>query len=336
MASEDGDKAREGSNGARGRQALVSVAAVQAVGLFMAEHASGDGSGVTLAHATIARSLGLSSSTVRRARRVLRTLGLQVETAPGGYLTGMERAEARAQHGGRQLRCAATVTLSQPITEEAADHLPRRGSYPLAASPTKMVPSGSAAGKAKTTKRPQRQHRHRWSAEAVHLADRLTDALPWLAGLSRGVLCRAISNAGIDAAAWTAGDLVSCMDKLSADEGRRFALPPKLSNPAGFFIHRIRTAMTHARMTGWERPSARAKTQAAQTRALAAAEPRPALPRETAAELHEARAAFRAQFAADDRLHELQQAARARLSEAKRAEVMAELDRARNRTARVL
>ena len=151
MHSKDGDEARAGSNGSRGRQALVSVAAVHAVGLFLAEHASGDGSGVALAHATIARALGLSSSTVQRARRVLRSLGLQVEVAPGGY-SGAERAEAHAKHGGRQLRCAATVTLSQPLPTEVADDLPRRGSYPLVTSPSKMVPGDCVAGKAGRTR----------------------------------------------------------------------------------------------------------------------------------------------------------------------------------------
>lgn len=326
MHSEAGDKAREGSNGSRGRQALVSVAAVHAVGLFLAEHASGDGSGVALAHASIARALGLSSTTVQRARRVLRALGLQVEVAPGGYLSSSERAEAHAKHGGRQLRCAATVTLSQPITEEVADDLPRRGSYPLKPLRLKMVPGDSVAGKARTSKRRPLQHRHRWSPETVHLADRLAESLPWLAGCSRGALCRAITNANIDPNAWTAQDLVRCMDHVSADEARRFALPHQLTNPIGFFIHRIRTAMRHASMTGWQRPSAVAKAQAAQLRAARTAEPSTAVTTDTPEALQAARAAFREQFSAETRLHALQHAARTRLDAAKRAEAAAELD----------
>lgn len=334
MASKDGDEARVGSNGSRGRQALVSVAAVHAVGLFMAEHASGDGSGVALAHATIARALGLSSSTVQRARRVLRSLGLQVEVAPGGYLTSAERAEAQAKHGGRQLRCAATVTLSQPLPTEVADDLPRRGSYPLVTSPSKMVPGDCVAGKAGAKKGRSFQHRHRWSAETLHLADALAEALPWLGRPSRGTLCRAIINAGIDASEWTAGDLVRCMDHVTAVEGRRFAIPRKLDNPVGFFIHRIRTAMTHARMTGWQQPSAVAKAQAL-TAPVAPAPSKPPAVRQDTEQLRAARAAFHEQIAAESRLHEQQELAQQRLEAARIAEAAAARQAARDELSRL-
>lgn len=265
LATEAGNIARAGSNGRRGTQHVVAAAIVQAVGIYLAERASGTGADVAVSHDTVARTLRISNSAVRRARRALARLGLLAVIVDGGYMTADERAEARARHGGRQLRCASTVALTHP-PRRPADHLPRRGHSD---TPNKTSrDTTKRAARAATAPRPQagmksRSRRRapkpgcapRWSIEQQRLAAALAQRLPWLDRGHVGHVCRAVENAGIDASRWRAGDLIAAMERVAAEMGRAPLSPGRQHSALAYFVASARFAVQLYEHAGWTLPS---------------------------------------------------------------------------------
>lgn len=92
--------------------------------------------------------------------------------------------------------------------------------------------------------------------------------------------------------------------------------------------------MTHARMTGWQQPSAVAKAQAL-TAPVAPAPSKPPAVRQDTEQLRAARAAFHEQIAAESRLHEQQELAQQRLEAARIAEAAAARQAARDELSRL-
>lgn len=115
------------------RRRHVSARAVYAVALHDARTATGTSGGdVATAHETVARGLGISRSTVERARRWLREMRLTVVVEAGRYLTVDERRRA----GNGQIRVASTRVLTHPPDcgsrrSRRRDVLPRRGQVDL-------------------------------------------------------------------------------------------------------------------------------------------------------------------------------------------------------------
>ncbi|OYD61324.1 hypothetical protein [Rhodococcus sp. OK302] len=72
------------------------------------------GRGVTASKARIADHAGVSDTTLKRARRVLKALSMGVEHARGRTLSSFEYLAAEAHHGGSQHKAASTWSLSSP------------------------------------------------------------------------------------------------------------------------------------------------------------------------------------------------------------------------------
>ncbi|MCX5046700.1 replication protein [Aldersonia sp. NBC_00410] len=72
------------------------------------------GRGVTAAVETIAGKAAVSKATAKRARRVLRAIGMAVEMVIGGWLSTIERQAAEAHHGGRQIAVGSVWHLTSP------------------------------------------------------------------------------------------------------------------------------------------------------------------------------------------------------------------------------
>lgn len=140
------------------------------------------------AHDTVAQKLVLTRDAVKHARRILTRLGFMRTVLEGRYLTTEEREQARAAHGGTQLRIASTRALTVPqehATETASTPLVRRTkvlrpSHLDNYSPTRAqsAPEGAASRRAKTQTKTSFPAA---SSRALHLARRLMREL-------RGVL----------------------------------------------------------------------------------------------------------------------------------------------------
>ena len=104
------------------------------------------GRNVRTAHATVARALGCSVDTVRRARRVLRDLGFSVEVMRGRYMTTEEREAATREHGSRQRRFASTRCLTIPARCRAMHPYPC-GVNSSGHSTSRRVPSCDVQGR---------------------------------------------------------------------------------------------------------------------------------------------------------------------------------------------
>ncbi|NMM90387.1 hypothetical protein B2J88_39680 [Rhodococcus sp. SRB_17] len=72
------------------------------------------GRGVTASKARIAEHAGVSDTTLKRSRRVLKALSMGVEHARGRTLSSFEYMAAEAHHGGNQHKAASTWSLSSP------------------------------------------------------------------------------------------------------------------------------------------------------------------------------------------------------------------------------
>lgn len=132
------------------------------------------------AHETVAQKLDLTRDTVKHARRILTRLGFMRTVLEGRYLTTAERQQARAAHGGMQLRIASTRALTVPYeyaVKTVSTPLVRRTkvlrlSHLDKYSPTRAqsAPEGAASRRAKTRmKKPFPAA----SSRALHLARRL-------------------------------------------------------------------------------------------------------------------------------------------------------------------
>jgi len=176
----------------------------------------------------------MSGKTVQRARTLLERLGLAVTVWAGRYLTTAERAAARRQHGGQQLRAASTRALITPkhaarLVPVENVQLPRRGQptprpHPSKKSPTRVTARRKAA---QTTPIPIGVQR---------LAAQLAQRMPWLARNRHiGALAKLLHRHHLDAdAGWTADRILRAIEIHNRASGQTIPDPADQRNPLGY------------------------------------------------------------------------------------------------------
>jgi hypothetical protein len=193
----------------------------------------------------------ISISTVQRARRVLKTLGLVVEVVAGrSMMTRAERLTAW-RRGSSHRRIAAEFTLCsrrrrprRPQGRRA--HVDR--DTPPGASKNKLSshdrttrlqattdPRRGAPRPAATSKGPPRRRPHA-AAATRRLADQVQRRLPWLAGVSLRRLTPPLHR--FAQAGWSSRDIDRAVADALATRGWR--LPRTLSQPAAYLAHLLR------------------------------------------------------------------------------------------------
>jgi hypothetical protein len=247
-------------------EAVFAVAVIHA---SLAENATGRS--VTASRETIARRAGVSTSTVKRARRVLTALGVAVELVRGRYLSRLEAMAAESHHGRRQFRAASTWALTTPRSVAAAvtppSTKPRRPSraalrtnayrsrtttrnHPQSGTRDPLSPSGGFALKAlafkisptraqphagKTTHQPTTTprplHVQRAAAELIAHAPTLKPAG------HIGTICDTLQQTGIDTTRWTGRDIAH---QLTTDTQQRgWTWPNHIPRPSEFLRWRM-------------------------------------------------------------------------------------------------
>lgn len=226
------------------RITAATVLLVAAADAGVANHRTGRG--VATAHETVAGLARVSIATVRRARRVLEELGLAATVLPGRYMTTVERQEARAHHGGYQVRFASVRALVLPRRLAAVqnEHLPRRGlETPI--SPKKMgTNTRYRARRGRSAASRGREGQHQRTLPLQRLAGRLAARVPWVArGRHIGALCDVLTAEGVDPQGWTANDLLAAIDRHYADRDWITPAASSQRNPLGLLRTQIRAAI---------------------------------------------------------------------------------------------
>lgn len=221
------------------------------------------GRNVRTAHATVARALGVSVDTVRRARRVLRDLGFSVEVVRGRYMTAQEREAATREHGSRQRRFASTRCLTIPARCRAMHPYPC-GVTSFPQNPSRRVPSTRwrAAGTSKNQPKSTPLTRQTPPLGVQKIAARLVQRMPWLdrgrsghlMGLSRGLVACGVTEE------WTTQDLMNAVEADHQGLGLLTLPPDSQKNPRALLLHQIKRAITG------QEPPARARRAAEDAR----------------------------------------------------------------------
>lgn len=232
------------------------------------------GRGVATAHETVAVQLGMSAKTVQRARRLLERLGLAATVVEGRYLTTAERAEARARHGGRQVKAASTRALIMPqssataVDSDPVENVqlpsPRRVSSSSSVVKESPTRAHTRPREATASRRPRLMKKRKNSGTSStprtlatqQLAARIVDGDPaqkgtpnfrpqrWLLGQKHiGVLCDFLERAGLVARGWTALEIVTAVDRYMQQTGRPAPASTELRNPVSFFAAMVKRAI---------------------------------------------------------------------------------------------
>lgn len=250
----------------------TSTEAVYAVAVIHASLAeSATGRSVTASRETIARRAGVSTSTVKRARRVLTALGVAVELVRGRYLSRLEAMAAESHHGHRQFRAASTwalttprpvaTTVTPPFTKPRKpsratlrtnayrfritarnhpqsghrDPLSPSGGFALKALAFKISPTRTQARAGKTTHQPittpRPIHLQRAAAELIAHAPALKPAG------HIGTICDRLQQSGIDTTRWAGRDIAR---QLTTDTQQRgWTWPNYIPRPSAFLHWRL-------------------------------------------------------------------------------------------------
>lgn len=228
------------------------------------------GRGVATAHETVAAQLGMSSKTVQRARQLLETLGLAVTVVEGRYLTTAERRQARAKHGGHQVRAASTRALVMPagyrppaasVDDVGEDtgavenvYLPpssgvNRSSYLSEKSPrrARARARGAAASRrpAETKGSATTAPREPRGLDVQRLAAGLCHRMPWLERRGRhvGQFCDLIERHGLAGRGWTVARLLDEVDRRARELRLRVAAVDEQRDPVAYFAWLLRATI---------------------------------------------------------------------------------------------
>lgn len=204
----------------------------------------------TVARRVTARGFRMSVGTVRKARRVLRTLGFQATVEQGRYLTKTERLEyalthpKKEGHNGKQYvpwRKASTrvFTMAADVVR-GTGHLPRRG---LLTPNLKKVSTSQkrlrAVSKSSTPTKPRSARPQSAGPRPLgiqKLAARLKQRYGWLSGIRHNnTICDVLTRHGVDPDRWTVNSLVNALNQRSKERGMR--TPKRITNPAGYLNH---------------------------------------------------------------------------------------------------
>lgn len=226
------------------------------------------GRDVTTSHDTVANTLEVSKSTVRRSRDLILKLGYAAVVVGGRYLTVEERQEAQSVHGSVQLRAASVRALTVPKNAPRArnEHLPRKGLRSTLTNSSNNSPTRAQARKAASrpetfTKKVRvcKKPRRRFSPAVFSMANELAQRLPFLLkwrtlvtetpgqkprirhqGAHLGSICRVIESAGIDVSRLSAHDVIEVIDRITADTGLQVLSTQTVQNPLGYLTVLLR------------------------------------------------------------------------------------------------
>jgi hypothetical protein len=250
----------------------VGSESVFAVAVMHAALAEGKtGRGVTASRKTIAQRAGVSISVVKRARSVLKALGMAVEHARGRYLTTLESMAAESHHGRRQYRAASVWSLTSPRAAVQAITAPAKKaakatraalrtaayrartaarSYPQSATRDPLSPLGGFALKALVLNyspthaqaragKPKNAQRSTPRPIAVQrAAAQLIAHTPALKAAGHvGRICDVLEKADIDVTRWTGRDIARELTKDTQTRG--WVWPTQLTRPVAFLSWRL-------------------------------------------------------------------------------------------------
>jgi hypothetical protein len=220
-----------------------------------------DGRGITTSHDTLARMVGMSKITARRARALMESLGCLATIEPGRYLTRVERLAATARHGGQQLRAASVRALTMPEIHDQAlnEHLATASrfnptTHPLKSNPRRGKPHSEPAPRAQ-----QRQKRTKFvpgsdqprSLPLQRLAARLVSSIPWLPDdLSTLRVQRIVHRSGFNANQFTYGDLIAIWQTIDESMGQTPKNAGDVDDPEAYLVVRMKLAALHAHWYG--------------------------------------------------------------------------------------
>ncbi len=217
---------------------------------------------VTVSRDVLAERAGVSVTVLKRARRVLSTLGMAKEMVRGRLLRTVERWAAEAHHGRRQTKATSVWALVSPRSAATRDtehqlhdstnrHRPQLG-YPQSANrgPQSVGTSFSSCTSVRKYKTTRAQTRERRSSALreqeprplalQRAAGELLTHAPALKSLRHtGAVCDAISAHYVDVTRWTGRDIARA---LSEDTKRRGWIWPDagtLHNPIAFLRWRL-------------------------------------------------------------------------------------------------
>ena len=222
-----------------------------------------NGRRVATSHETLARRLGMSKITARRARQLMELLECSVTLRTGRYLTVAERLAATETHGGRQLRAASVRALVIPLTvqsvqnEHLASSRSRRGLTRVLKSKTKRgKPHSEAAA------RPQQRQGQAKFVPGAHearplallrFADELVRRMPWLSNdegaLHRFHVANIVQRERFDFERYSAGDLIDMWSAMDRAADRESLPASTVRNPLGLLRRQIKLARVWADVT---------------------------------------------------------------------------------------
>lgn len=229
----------------------VGTEAVFACGVMMmlsADHSTGRR--VSIAVDTLAERTGLSRSTIKRARRVLRDLGFAVERVRGRYLSHLERVAARAHHGGHQRRAASVWDLRTP-RRVARPFVRRQQGYPQSVRRGPLPPLGGVcsssllernsltrapAARTRKLSRCTTQQRPRPIAAQVVAAELVLRA-PSLGRVHIGQIVDVIARSGVDLDRVTGAAIATALTRDGMRRGLTW--PDRIDKPAPFLRYRL-------------------------------------------------------------------------------------------------
>lgn len=218
---------------------------------------------VRTSHATVAKRLGCSPTTVRRCRTLIETMGYARTVQRGRYLTNAEREAAYLARGRWQLRMASDRALVMPPTptqQSEKGHLPHRGSFnPSVAFGDTHLARETREGRGSRRSRKTRNNKTggdqpRYSLPIQRLAAYLVRRLPSLApqkpthethraGGHIGQVCRVLVHVGIDPDQWAAADIEDALNRHNRETRRDSLHRSQQRNPMGFLAHQLRAIL---------------------------------------------------------------------------------------------
>ncbi|WP_148053733.1 hypothetical protein [Frigoribacterium sp. PhB118] len=244
------------------RRISIKLSTFMAFAEAEASMATHDGRGITTSHDTLARMVGMSKITARRARALMEALGCLATVEPGRYLDRLERLAATALHGGDQRRAASVRGLTMPEIHDSAlnEHLAvasrfNPSTYLVKSNPRSGKPHSEPASRAQPRQKPAKfvpgadQPR---SLPLQRLAARLVSSLPWLPDdLSTLRVQRIVHRSGFDADRFSYGDLIAIWQAIDESMGQMPKNAGDVNDPEAYLVVRMKLAALHARWYGF-------------------------------------------------------------------------------------
>lgn len=220
-----------------------------------------DGRGITTSHDTLARMIGMSKITARRARNLLEALDCLTTVQTGRYLLHLERLEATAHHGGKQLRAASVRALNMPKSLESVpnEHLATASRFNPSTHLLKLNPKRGKPHSEPASRAQQRQRQAKFVPGAdqprplplQRLAARLVSSIPWLPEeLSTLRVQRIVYRSGFDSDRFSYSDLIFIWQAIDEAMGQTPKNAGEVNDPEAYLVTRMKQAALHARWHG--------------------------------------------------------------------------------------